>query len=68
MIVSQQTDNKPAVVYQRTKEVSDEVINRSRWMLEEVFEHGPLESERLGNIPAGLLVIKEKYSSFDLKE
>jgi len=68
MIVSQQTDNKPAVVYQRTKEVSDEVINRSRWMLEEVFEHGPLESERLENIPAGLLVIKEKYSAFDLKE
>jgi hydrogenase expression/formation protein HypD len=68
MVVSQQIENKPEVVFQRTKEVSDEVIMRSKWMLEEVFEHGSLESERLGNIPDGGLVVKEKYSAFDLKE
>jgi len=65
MVVSQQLDRSPAVVFQRTKEVSDEVINRSRWMLEEVFEPAPLNNNKYGTITNGRLHIKEKYKDFD---
>ena len=65
MVVSQQTENSPEVVFQRTKEVSDEVIMRSKWMLEEVFEPADKELNNLETIPKGSLKIKEKYQAFD---
>ncbi len=65
MVISQQLDKSPAVAFQRTKEVSDEVINRSRWMLEEVFEPAPLSNNKYGAIANGRLHIKEKYKDFD---
>jgi len=67
MTLSQHIEKKQAVVFQRTKEVSDEAINRSRWMLEEVFEPGPLLSKKYGTIPNGRLIIKDKYKAFDLE-
>ena len=65
MAISQQLDKSPAVVFQRTKEVSDDVINRSRWMLEEVFEPAPLNNNKYRTIANGRLHIKEKYKDFD---
>jgi len=67
MLLNQIAEGTPAAVFQRTKEVSDEIVNRSRWMLEEVFESGPLKLENHENIPGGRLIIKEKYRSFDLE-
>ena len=67
MLLNQIAEGTPAAVFQRTKEVSDEIVNRSRWMLEEVFESGPLKLENHENIPGGRLKIKEKYRSFDLE-
>ena len=65
IVISQYFEKSPAVVFQRTKEVSDEVINRSRWMLEEVFEPSPLNNNKYGTIANGNLHIKEKYKDFD---
>ncbi len=59
--------NEPAVSFQRTKEVSEEVINRSRWMLDEVFEPVPLKLDKHKIIDHGFLRIKEKYQDFDTK-
>ena len=65
MLISQKLENKPATVFQRTKEVSDEVINRSRWMIEEVFEPADLLFKDGTIVNAGAFKIREKYSAFD---
>ncbi len=65
MLISQKLDKKPATVFQRTKEVSDEVINRSRWMIEEVFEPADLLFNDGAIVNAGAFKIREKYSAFD---
>ncbi len=65
MLLQQIADNNPATVFQRTKEVSDEVINRSRWMLDEVFEPVDVADKNFGLIKNGGYKIRDKYSAFD---
>ncbi len=68
MLISQHTEKKPAVVFQRTVEGLDEAINRSRWMMEEVFDTAPLKSNLFGTIPNGKFVITTKYDAFDAEK
>ncbi len=65
MVLNQQSEKAPAAVYQRTKEVSDEVVNRARWMLEEVFEPADMLIDNLGLVKDGGFRIREKYRDFD---
>ena len=51
--------------FQRTREVSDEVTRRAKWMIEEAFEPGCLNHNKLGAIKKGRFVIREKYRLFD---
>ena len=67
MVLNQKSEGAPAAVYQRTKEVSDEIVNRSRWMLEEVFEPADIMMGALGLVKSGSFRIREKYQAFDAK-
>ena len=65
MVLTQKSEGAPAAVYQRTKEVSEEVVNRSRWMLEEAFESSEILINNLGLVKDGGFRIREKYQMFD---
>lgn len=66
LILNQKSEKRPAVVYVRTKELSDEVVTRSRWMLEEVFQPADIiTGGSIGVIKNGAFNIKEKYRAFD---
>jgi hydrogenase expression/formation protein HypD len=65
MLAEQFAGQQPKVAFQRTKEVSEEVITRSRWMIEEVFENEDVSINGIGKVKNGHLKIKEKYAMFD---
>jgi len=68
MVVTQQTEGSFAALFQRTKDVSDEIITRSQWMIEEVFDPSPLSLPKLGILPNSGFKIKEKYKDFDVEK
>ena len=68
MVVSQQVSGSFAALFQHTKDISDEIINRSQWMLEEVFEPCPLNLPKIGILPNSGFKIKEKYKAFDVEK
>ena len=65
MLAGQFSTNTPKVLFQRTKEVNDEITARARWMIEEVFDNEDYNSEEYGIIKNGKMKINDKYSMFD---
>ncbi len=67
MLLNQKAEATPAVVFQRTKEVSDEIVNRARWMMEEVFESSDINLDDFGLVKGGGYRIRDKYRAFDVQ-
>ena len=65
MLAEQHANNSPKVIFQRTKEVNDEVISRARWMIDEVFDKEDYTGNNPGIVKNGKMKINEKYEMFD---
>ena len=65
LLVAQHINKKPEVVFQRTKEVSEDVITRAQWMIDEVFEYEDILISKEKKISKGAMKIREKYKMFD---
>ncbi len=65
MLAEQSVSGKPAASFQRTKELSEEVVRRANWMIEEVFTISDCDIADSGHVKNGKYIIKDKYRMFD---
>jgi hydrogenase expression/formation protein HypD len=65
MLVDNFFNDKNSVKFQRTKELSDEIVMRSIWMIEEVFMEDDCYFKNFGFVKSGKLKINDKYKMFD---
>jgi len=65
LLLEQMTTKQPRILFQRTKEVSEEVTQRARWMMDEVFKPEDFALSNGEIISNGHYAINEKYAAFD---